>query len=437
MSVGISPSIQPPPGRARGLVVFGAVMLLAAIALAVQEGRIVSPPTLLGFSALALLASSCGFGPPGLAYVSFDRAAQFAAVFVVGPAYAAVIAGLVAILDPWQRRRPGQSWRETVVLGWSNVGISIGVVFVGGAVFEALGGRIPLGVINTEQALALLAAGVVVYVLNAVLLLGWHHEPGQRKVLRLFDPFATSVQVFAYLSGVLVAWLWTTSSALLLLLGLAVLSIAMLLIRQLGIMRLHLEDMVANRTRGLEEKAQALDHMSRTDSLTGLPNRRGADQVLERAMSDALRLRTPLSVAVADLDRFKPINDEHSHLVGDRVLERIGELLAPANHKHMLAARRGGDEFIFCFPHTSLVHAAQHCDRLRVALGQIPVADLGLQQPLTMSVGVAAYHGQTLEQLVAEADEAMYQAKAAGRDRTTMAQSRPPEQQAYEALSDD
>jgi diguanylate cyclase (GGDEF)-like protein len=419
------------------LVVFGSLMLLAALALAVQEARIVSASTLLGFSALALLASSCGFGPPGLAYVSFDRAAQFAAVFVVGPEYAAVIAGVVAILDPWQRRRPGQSWRETLVLGWSNVGISIGVVFVGGAVFEALGGRIPLGPIDTDQALALLAAGVVVYVLNAVLLLGWHHEPGQRKVLRLFDPFATSVQVFAYLSGVLVAWLWTISSPLLLLLGLAVLSIAMLLIRQLGIMRLHLEDLVANRTRGLEEKAQALDYMSRTDSLTGLPNRRGADQVLEQARADALRLRTPLSVAVADLDRFKPINDEHSHLVGDRVLERIGELLAPANHKHMLAARRGGDEFIFCFPHTALEQAAKSCDHLRAALAEIPVADLGLKQPLSMSVGVAAFQGQSLEQLVADADEAMYQAKAAGRDQTIMAQTRPSEPQAYRPLSDD
>lgn len=437
MSAGMSPSIQPPPGRARGLVVFGVVMLLTAVGLAVQEARMVSAPTLLGFSALALLASSCGFGPPGLAYVSFDRAAQFAAVFVVGPEYAAVIAGIVAIVDPWQRRRSGQSWGETLVLGWSNVGISVGVVFVGGAVFEALGGNVPLHSLDSRQTLALLATGAVVYVLNAILLLGWHHEPGQRKVLRLFDPFATSVQVFAYLSGVLVAWLWSSSSPLLLLLGLAVLSIAMLLIRQLGIMRLHLEDLVANRTRGLEEKAQALDYMSRTDSLTGLPNRRGADQVLQQAMADALRLRTPLSVAVADLDRFKPINDEHSHLVGDRVLERVGELLAPANHKHMLAARRGGDEFIFCFPHTSLEQAAQRCNELRDSLRNTLVADLGLKQPLTMSVGVAPFHGQTLEQLVAEADEAMYQAKAAGRDQTIAAPSQPLPTQAYRALSDD
>ena len=152
-----------------------------------------------------------------------------------------------------------------------------------------------------------------------------------------------------------------------------------------------------------------LEGLARTDALTGVANRRALDETLPVALAGARRTGQPLSIAMLDLDHFKRYNDEHGHQAGDDLLQRIAAVWKQAVRPGDMLARYGGEEFLAtlpsCDPHGAVVVA----DRLRAV---VP----GSQ---TASVGTATWDGvETLEALIARADAALYQAKAAGRDRT-------------------
>jgi diguanylate cyclase (GGDEF)-like protein len=148
------------------------------------------------------------------------------------------------------------------------------------------------------------------------------------------------------------------------------------------------------------------------DPLTGLLNRHA---FLQRAPELLARQRfgEPISLILADLDHFKEVNDRHGHLVGDRVLQAVAECLRSSLRAFDQIYRYGGEELIVLLP-ASLEEAVQTAERLRQAVACARPAGL----PLTVSLGVAcARPGETLEGLVARADQALYAAKAAGRDR--------------------
>ncbi len=152
-----------------------------------------------------------------------------------------------------------------------------------------------------------------------------------------------------------------------------------------------------------------LEGLARTDALTGVANRRALDETLPVALAGARRTGQPLSIAMLDLDHFKRYNDEHGHQAGDDLLQRTAAVWEEAVRPGDMLARYGGEEFLAtlpsCDPHGAVVVA----DRLRAV---VP----GSQ---TASVGTATWDGvETLEALIARADAALYQAKAAGRDRT-------------------
>lgn len=164
---------------------------------------------------------------------------------------------------------------------------------------------------------------------------------------------------------------------------------------------------------------QDLKRRADTDALTGLGNRRAFDEELERAARRARRTGDPVSLLLVDLDHFKAINDVSGHPAGDAVLQRTGARLRLAVHRaDDMATRYGGEEFAILLPGTDRAGAAALAEAIRA---DIAAADMShpLTGRLTASIGTATHQGAVADtaRLVAEADKALYCAKALGRDR--------------------
>lgn len=157
-----------------------------------------------------------------------------------------------------------------------------------------------------------------------------------------------------------------------------------------------------------------------TDVLTGLPNRRHADEVIERLLAAARRNKRSLAVVLFDLDHFKAVNDRFGHSTGDDALRAAAnttrELLRGSDH----VARFGGEEFILLLPETAAGDAAIVAEKLRSRIADLQVA--GLDGGITASFGIAVYpdHGIGADELIKEADAALYQAKQNGRNRVEL-----------------
>jgi diguanylate cyclase (GGDEF)-like protein len=165
-----------------------------------------------------------------------------------------------------------------------------------------------------------------------------------------------------------------------------------------------------------QRSLEAAEWRAASDQLTGLPNRRAADDAIRRMAAHSGRTLTPLGVVLLDLDRFKEINDRHGHDQGDKALALIGQILASAVRGSDFAARYGGEEFIVLLPDTSRAGAAEVAEKIRSAIDR---AELPVVGSLTASFGVAAMPEDAVEpeQLVRKADRALYAAKARGRNR--------------------
>jgi diguanylate cyclase (GGDEF)-like protein len=148
---------------------------------------------------------------------------------------------------------------------------------------------------------------------------------------------------------------------------------------------------------------------ARTDPLTGVGNRRGLDDSLSAQLAMMSRYEVGFSAAIFDIDHFKHVNDEQGHLQGDRMLQKVASLLDQSARETDYVARYGGEEFVVVMPRTDLDGACVFAERIRTTVeGELP---------LTVSGGVtAALDGDTPEALMARADAALYQAKAAGRN---------------------
>ena len=158
---------------------------------------------------------------------------------------------------------------------------------------------------------------------------------------------------------------------------------------------------------------------ARRDTLTGLLNRRGFEELFETELERARRTNGQLSVIVADLDHFKALNDRFGHPAGDAALARVGQILQTAKRRIDVAARIGGEEFAVIVPsgdhHAAYILAERMRREVRQTFADDPSA-------LTVSLGVAAFgvHGASPEALVKNADQALYAAKRLGRDRTVV-----------------
>jgi diguanylate cyclase (GGDEF)-like protein len=153
-----------------------------------------------------------------------------------------------------------------------------------------------------------------------------------------------------------------------------------------------------------------------SDALTGLPNRRAADETLKRMAAHASRRLSPLSAVLVDLDHFKQINDIHGHEQGDKALATVAQILGSTLRASDFAARYGGEEFLLLLPDTDRATARDVAEKLRAAIAGAEISNIG---SLTASFGVAALPDDAgeSEQLIRKADRALYAAKAAGRNQ--------------------
>ena len=168
-----------------------------------------------------------------------------------------------------------------------------------------------------------------------------------------------------------------------------------------------------------------LEQLAQTDPLTQLLNRRALTERITAEMERALRYDSTMALLMIDLDHFKRVNDTYGHLVGDDVLRDVGQLLGDTIRTSDIVARYGGEEFLVLLPETDDAGAESFAERIREAIDRHPFASESVPEPLrlTASVGVAVYPAariESVEDLFARADAALYRAKADGRNRVRM-----------------
>jgi two-component system, cell cycle response regulator len=184
-----------------------------------------------------------------------------------------------------------------------------------------------------------------------------------------------------------------------------------------------INNQLANMTRELNKKNIALEKANatinkllRSDALTGIANRLYFQEYYQKIHAYAVRHHSPLSLVMADIDHFKKVNDQHGHQVGDQVLVQFAKLLRENCREEDLPVRYGGEEFCILLVAADADQAHRQAERMRL---QVEAATIGEQQlKITASFGLATLmEGESLEDLLKRADEALYRAKNSGRNR--------------------
>jgi two-component system cell cycle response regulator len=164
-------------------------------------------------------------------------------------------------------------------------------------------------------------------------------------------------------------------------------------------------------------REEALETLAYNDELTGLWNRRFMARRLSAALRGAERHDHPLSIALVDVDRFKDVNDHHGHAAGDAVLVAVAERIQGAVREEDVTGRWGGEEFLVMLPDEDPSGALTAADRIRAQVGETPVLVEHARIAVTVSVGCASRRpGDDADTLLRRADQALYDAKRAGRN---------------------
>ena len=172
----------------------------------------------------------------------------------------------------------------------------------------------------------------------------------------------------------------------------------------------------------IEQLKNRIREQSIRDPLTNLYNRRFLNEFMEREQALARRNQKPLAVVMLDLDHFKQLNDQFGHQTGDKVIEMVAKHLLRQSRRTDILFRYGGEEFLVILPNTNATQARHLAENWRVHVEQAQVFAKHQAVNITLSAGVAVYpeHGTTAFNLIQAADEALYQAKAAGRNQVVM-----------------
>ena len=167
----------------------------------------------------------------------------------------------------------------------------------------------------------------------------------------------------------------------------------------------------------LSAALQLVQHEAGTDSLTGQPNRRALDELLKQQVNASHSTGRTFSVLLLDIDHFKLVNDTHGHGAGDDTLRAFAQRVREHLRQGDTCARYGGEEFVVVLPGTTLVAALEVAERLRHGVAEASLMSVPLVRT-TVSIGAAQYlPGETVEQLLARADTAVYAAKRGGRNQ--------------------
>jgi diguanylate cyclase (GGDEF)-like protein len=191
-------------------------------------------------------------------------------------------------------------------------------------------------------------------------------------------------------------------------------------VKAVSIVIIDVTDTYESQTR-LDETLATLAAQSERDGLTGVYNRRKLEQVLETEIQRARRYRQELSVLMFDIDHFKRVNDTHGHLVGDEAIRHVATKAVSTLRATDFVARYGGEEFVALLPGEAVSGALIAAERLREAVARPFAALVEIPLSITISVGVTGLRPDTAaaKMLLAEADQALYASKQAGRDRVT------------------
>lgn len=183
---------------------------------------------------------------------------------------------------------------------------------------------------------------------------------------------------------------------------------------------------ITDRKKSETEKKQLiekLEHLSTTDSLTGLFNRRALIEMLRREMDRAGRYGSELSLILCDIDKFKKINDTYGHAAGDKALQIVSETIRSSLRKADIVGRHGGDEFMIIAPETSVEGARNLAEKIRASIEKIELQVTEQKKiKLSLSMGVTAFGptGGDIDTLVTRADNALYASKEAGRNKVSI-----------------
>ena len=168
-----------------------------------------------------------------------------------------------------------------------------------------------------------------------------------------------------------------------------------------------------------------LELQARTDPLTGVMNRRAILERLREEMARAERYGTLLAIAMIDIDHFKDVNDSIGHGAGDEVLREVVARASEALRPYDGFGRFGGEEFLAVLPQASGPQVERALERVRLAICTTPIEVFHHEVSVAVSIGAALSHGESLDELIRSADEALYQAKAEGRNRVALSASTP------------
>jgi diguanylate cyclase (GGDEF)-like protein len=399
-----------------------ALLLSALVALFVTWrviGSTTDPSSLTVFIlfGLSLFTIAIGYPHPNFGHVSFDRVGQVACILVFGPFVAAAVSAAASFAYPIHRLLRGVPWDEVVVACVHNCGLMMWVVLGGGLFYYYVGGAIPLETITFGSLFKVIGAMLVMQIINEVGMSVYMlaRSGSARNYISLFN---NGVEFAAGFIGILVAVSYADTQPGLFILLLAVLTMGMFILRRFAVMRNRLAVLVTERTAELEEKTRELEMKATHDKLTGLYNRRYADDYLQEEIKASAAGHKQFTVALADIDHFKQINDTHSHEIGDMVLIKVAELLSEHVRSTDTIARYGGEEFLLCFPRSSVSDAHTVCEKLRSVIEQHAWSDIGHNISVTMSFGLAqADVNSRRKSILREADERLYAAKNLGRNR--------------------
>ena len=400
-----------------GLLVAG----LAAMAYAVPSTGLLTGEygwrTAVFFLLFGLFTITMGYARKGFGHISFDRVAQVSSILVLGPVDAALINGLASFLYPLHRLWKGIPVYDVVVAAIHNAGMMILVVLGCGSLYVYLGGPVPIISLDLRVGGLLLLLMLSMQLTNDTIMAIMMHlrKMDASMVLNLFS---IGVELASVPLAILVAIIYSSMELSVFGLLLFAMGLGMLVLKRYAEMRNELEVLVEQRTEELREKTAELEEQATHDKLTGLFNRRYVDDFLQRELDSAHRHDRPFTIALADIDHFKRVNDSHSHAIGDKVLCRVSEILVNRCRKTDVVARYGGEEFLLCFPDTSASFAEQICSEIRYAVEKTDWSDIGLGIRMTISFGIAEVgRDSRVTTLLSDADTRLYQAKHKGRNR--------------------
>ena len=411
----------------RELAFATAILITAAAALAYARpaGGILAGDyswgTALFFLIFGLYTIAMGYARPGFGHVSFDRVAQFSSILVLGPYDAAWINGLASLIYPWHRVWTGVQLKTVLTASLYNAGMMVIVILGCGSLYVYLGGPVPLVDIDLRVGGLLLLLMLSMQGLNDGIMACMMYLRNLRPS-SVLNYFSMSMEFASVPLAILVAIVYVRMDLTVFILLIFCLGLGMTVFKQFAEIRNKLEALVEERTEELKLKSLELERQATHDKLTGIYNRRFADEYLQREIESSKRYDREFTIAFADIDHFKRINDRYSHAIGDAVLRRVAEILVNRCRKTDVVARYGGEEFLLCFPDTNSEFAEQICSQIRLAIERADwssvASEIEANINITISFGIAELGRDSRRTtILGDADSRLYQAKHKGRNR--------------------